>query len=267
MRRGHAHQRRLGDVAAFAVALMSAAGPARGDDIGHNMNLGVVLEQVQLRDDLLRPFRFSGPGGGLSFAYANVSSTAEHDVRLALGMAHLSNAFGQESYVARLRGHYGYLRTLSREGSAVRWSLGAAVRGSLLPAYHANWDDAHLYWFTSYDVGPTSKLQWSLTQRGTLAFSIELPVLALVSRPPRHRFNKQDELKSPGFWFTQPHNDLTPATITRYWAVGARTSYFFRSATHWSFGGSYSFDLRRYDAPELVATLSHSFALEARRAW
>ena len=259
----HRHQIAL----AFALAVTWCSGQASSDTGGRSLNVGLVLEQVQLRDDLVRPFRFAGPSGGVSLGFAHVTAKAEHDAQFALGLAYLTNSFGQESFAFRIRGHYRYLRSLSSAPATMRVSLGVAARANWLPTYHADWDDAHLYWFTSYDVGPTAKVQWHSLGPGSLLLSLDLPIFALVSRPPRYRFNKQDELKSLGYWFAEPHSDLTLATLTHYKALGAGVTYVLHGTGRWRLAGSYTFDLRSYDRPVHVSTLAHSLTLEARRVW
>jgi hypothetical protein len=238
-------------------------GAARGDPAPNQVGVAVAAEHAQLRDDLVLPFRATGPGGGLVLSYARTTAAAAHRAALDVGGAFLTNRFDQESIHLRLAGRYEYGRSLR---GAPAFALGGLLRGSDALQYHADWDDAHLYWLTAYDAGPFARFEHDLGP-GRFAVQLSTALLALVSRPPEYRFNKQDALRSPGFLLGKSHEALSVASMNRYQAAELRFGYTrpWGPRTTWSV--TYTLDVRRYDRPRLVALLSQTLALGVQRAF
>jgi hypothetical protein len=184
------------------------------------------LALYQMRDDLLAPLRYAGPALGLGVEVERRTASAEHAAHLRFGFAAGLNRYRHGAFAVPISGSYTYLRPLgpahSRAFSAL---LGIAGSARMDDMYFIQWDDAHLYWLTTYAIGPAARVRVPLSGNRELSFDGEVPLVGVVSRPPEERRNKVDPLVFPGTWFTQPHRDLSFATWPELIGADLRVAY------------------------------------------
>jgi hypothetical protein len=123
-------------------------------------------------------------------------------------------------------GTYAYLRDAGapRVGG-LQLRAGAALVAHVDNMYFLDWDDAHLYWLSSYGVGPAVSLHRTLDGAQTISVEVELPVVGLLGRPPVERFDKVDDLVRIGAWFTKANRDLSVLTGPELAVVDGRLAY------------------------------------------
>ncbi len=258
-------------LASLGAALLLAGAPlaaARAEPAVSHVGVGLQARFAELREDLLRPLAYRGPGLGLALGFDRRRGGTEHEAALALAADAVTTRFGQEAIGLGVSARYEQARRVAALGPAGRTTVdvGAALRGSLALQYHVDWDDAHAYWLTAYDLGPLARLRWDRPGGGRLSATVVLPLVALASRPPERRFNKQDELKSVGFLLGRPHRGLRFAAPPRYLAGALRLAYERPLGAALRGRVAYELDGRRHARPRAIELVSHLLLLEVRRA-
>lgn len=172
---------------------------AKTPPVAHDLGAGLHLSFTQVRDDTLVPLRFLGPGAGFSAGYAFDADPWRLETRLrvtasALFDRHMTpNAGLLPSFDVTTH------RQLASFGET-KLALGAWFSLHETVFYPASWDDAHAYWAGVTSLGPSARLTMPLLEERHLALELGTPIVALVSRPPRHRLYKVDNLVNVGFW-------------------------------------------------------------------
>lgn len=233
---------RIGPLFAVAVALFSPAvagaqnadsGVPAGNPAGADrpapawaFRLRTDVALYRMRDDLLAPLRYAGPALGFRLAVERRTANAEQEAHLRFGIAAGLNRYRHGAFAVPISGSYTYLRPLDlARGRAFSALLGIAGSARMDDMYFIQWDDAHLYWLTTYAIGPAARVRVPLSGDRALSFDAGAPVLGVVSRPPKERFNKVDRLVYPGTWFTKPHQDLSFATWPDLFGADLRVAY------------------------------------------
>lgn len=188
---------------AFALALVESARPGiamaeASASTSHDMGGGLLLSFTQVRDDALVPLRFLGPGVGLSLGYAFEDQDWRFESRLRTTAALLFDRYGTLNAALLPSLDVSTHRQVTTFGER-RLSLGAFVSLHEAVFYPVSWDDAHAYWLGVTSIGPSARLTLPAGERH-IALEATTPLLALVSRPPRFRLYKVDNLVSAGFW-------------------------------------------------------------------
>jgi hypothetical protein len=158
-----------------------------------SIDYGVFAGMLQVRDDVLRPLRWTGVVSGLALGLDVETRRFVHRLDLDLGMGRLWNRYGHGGLVIAQGLHY----ALGAQAFATRRvSMFAllAYRYESLDAYYFDWDDSFLYWFTLHSLAPGVGFETRLSRSASLLTTIELPVVALMSRPPTERWYKVDPL-------------------------------------------------------------------------
>jgi hypothetical protein len=167
------------------------------------------------REDLIVPLGFNGPGLSLGSTYTRQGEEGLIRALFSFSAGYLKNRYSHEAYVIRFELHPSWVRKLTQH-----YRFGDLWGGVSLPIQMNNlflesWDDAHLYWLTTYSLAPAIEWQKQISQRDKAVVRMEVPLVGLVSRPPAYRHNKQDALSHWTYHFTEPHRSLhleTPET-------------------------------------------------------
>jgi len=232
---------RIGPLVAFTIAFFApavagaqhvdAAAPTGNPTAmrpapGWASRLRIDLALHQMRDDLLAPLRYAGPALGIRGAVERRSPGTEQEAQLRIGVAAGLNRYRHGAFALSVGGSYTYLRRLDLSHTGAT-SVLAGIAGSarMDDMYFIQWDDAHLYWLTSYAIGPAARVRVPLSGGRALTFDGGAPLLGFVSRPPEERFYKVDPLVSPSTWFTRPHRDLSFAAFPDLAGVDFRIAY------------------------------------------
>jgi hypothetical protein len=245
--------------ASVAAAPQASAPEARAQDASPPndrpatqaaLDYGLGLGTLQLRDDLLRPLRWTGGQGALV-------------VGLEVDTGRLLHRAGIEVTQSV---HYACLLRL-RAGRRVQVLVGATYRYESIDAYYYDWDDSFLYWMTSHSLAPTVALEMHPWQGRTLRVSFELPALALLSRPASERIYKVDPMPYVYRWPALTHQNLRWVGPTDLFAPTLTATYDRQVGRH--FGMRLGFDLyfRRTNEPRPFYALGETVRLEFRHVF
>lgn len=212
------------------LLLLAVAPTARAAD--HDLAFGVGVVHQQLREELIRPLRWDGPGGALEVVWGvrGAHHRIETEFRLPLSVVH--NRYDHDGAALGLRLASGITWDALPLAQGVV-SFGGALKGEEALFYSWDWDEEHLFWLTSWEIGPLAAWERPLAASQSLRLSLFVPVAALVSRPPIERFEKIDDLMNPGFYFSKPHSNLSLTSLHEHQAVQATATW------AWSFSPSW----------------------------
>jgi hypothetical protein len=234
--------------------------PARSRPI-HRIGLGLSGLHCQVRDDIVSPLRWAGIGGSLEFFRDRLDESSRRQMTLKLPLALLTNRYEHRAGAPSLKLGYGRLHRVSWFAKSGAAFAGVLLLGNMDLQYYLDWDEEHLYWFTTYDLAAAAQHEIRIRPREYLVVRIAVPPVALVSRPPRHRYNKVDDFKHLDFWFRQPNEGLHLASVPRYLCVDSSAQFLFTLNDSWRLGAIYEFGYRRFSRPEPIRLLTHSLSV------
>ena len=123
-----------------------------------------------------------------------------------------------------------------------------------------SWDDAHDYWLNGLGLGPALAWRRALSSQTTFAVEAAGSLLALASRPPEYRRNKQDRLETVGFYFVDNFRDLQASLPDKYQAADVRAGVEWRVGRGLIAAG-YRLDFLRATWPAPGVALLHGVQL------
>jgi hypothetical protein len=160
------------------------------------------------REDLVVPLGFHGPGLTLGPVYTRQGDKGLIHIPLYFSAGYLKNRYSHEAYVMRFELHPSWIRKLTEYDKFGDLWGGISLPIQMNNLFLESWDDAHLYWLTTYSLAPAIEWQKKISQKYKAAVRIETPILSLVSRPPAYRHNKQDALTHWTYHFSEPNRAL-----------------------------------------------------------
>jgi hypothetical protein len=237
-----------------------ADSPSRADPTSSGWRYGgrVALGVHQMREDLLTPLRFVGPGADLRLILTRAGPQSQQRADVRVGLAYDRDRYGDRGAAATSAARYAYLRRVGGDGArSGRATLGATAAAMVDEMYLFDWDDAHMYWMTILGVGPAAAVEWNLGV-GRVSAELQVPTVGLVGRPPIDRRRKVDDLVAVSTWFTLPFSRLTPAAPPDLIAADARLSYARPGGVRWL----YELSLRTTDDSGRGTVLEHLVGVE-----
>lgn len=261
----------------FLLGALSAPALAVGaEDPGvqpnHVVFAGLGLRGDAVREDLVVPLTFSGPGGRLMLGYRGAVGPGMLAVRADMGLAFLFNRYGHSAATL----DYGVEASWSARvlrGHAWHVSIGPVVAVDNRVSYEYSWDDAHGYWLGTQWLGPAARFASRLSDAWRIESAASFAVLGFESRPPSYRYNKQDGMNHLGYYFDRPTSNesfvsLADLQILRIDAA-VRHAAFVESPAASEIGRGWSFGVDvRFARTTVVATnINLSVCLYAARSW
>jgi hypothetical protein len=225
----------------------------------HQIGLAVGAVHNQVREELLAPLSWGGPGLVIDLWYVFENNTGSHQLELSAPFSFPTNRYDHQSWTWELYAGYSYVHKVaqSKKGGTV-W-VGALIDWRATGQEYYSWDVSHIYWLNAYELGPTAKWRLGFGKKHALAARLDFPVIALVSRPPLHRYNDEE---SDGYWFAHMNDNLTFTSLHEYISVTARLDYDWRVHTHVIVGVAYRFHFATFSEPERFSTLSHNILMK-----
>jgi hypothetical protein len=213
-------------LSAGAAGLLLAATAARAapDDVRHLLGVSLALRADTVREDLLVPLSFSGPGIRLGGFYQGAVGPGLLEARLELGLRLLENRFGHEAYGLDHGLAVAWVLPVVA-GDRLRLALGPAVAWETRLTYLESWDDAHGYWLGARWLGPAARMDVALGSAWRLEASPSVALLGYVGRPPAYRYHKQDALESLDYHVLGPQEDADFATLADFQAAALRLAF------------------------------------------
>lgn len=164
------------------------------------LSLSVGASHLQARDEALLPVVHRGLGGDVVLGYRRSQAANQHEVILAANIHSPVSRVDAGSQHIALALHYRYLRLVADLGNydekhrkpASLW-LGARIGGGPGVQSYPQIDEAHAYWSTLYQLGPSALIYWQAKPRLAWLNRLELPLVALAARPPAKRTYFNDD--------------------------------------------------------------------------
>jgi hypothetical protein len=251
---------------AILVAALLCPQPAESNtdtrDRKNTFGVGPRLSYVQVRDDIVVPLSFSGPGLSLLLFYERRGLVHQHEIDARLGLALLRDRYGFSGALLSSSLSYRYLHSLSNNTLGGKIFLGSKLNWSLNDEFFYDWDEEHLYWLTAIELGPALRYSRSIKKERQIHLTLYFPVVAMISRPLLYRYYKTDELTKVGFLLSKPHEDLHFATFDTYQAAQISLAYEMRRITL-----TYTGSFKHAAEPEPVTLFTNSLDITWRFRW
>lgn len=189
--------------------------------------LGVLLGSgiASYREDLLVPIDFHGPGFFIGAEFTKNAQSRVIDIRSKFGLSFLKNRFSHNAYAAILEIRSVWIRRLSYNQEYGELWGGICLPMKMNNLFMESWDDSHLYWLTTYSLGPVGEWHKQVSPGREISVHLGMPALSLISRPPEYRYKKQEPLTHLGYHFSGPNRALHLELPDDYRAVFARVAF------------------------------------------
>ncbi|HEY0839269.1 MAG TPA: hypothetical protein VGD74_03715, partial [Vulgatibacter sp.] len=142
----------------------------------NRIRFGLGLPHVQIREELLRRFRWDGFGGLLALGYEHRTPAIRHEVGLEVPAAYVTNRYGAGAAAIALRLDYTLL-VFAGDLWGGRAFVGGRYRWEHANQYYMDWDEEHLYWLNAHELGPVAAWEVELARSHTLRAALSVPVV------------------------------------------------------------------------------------------
>jgi hypothetical protein len=259
-------------VGIIGLAVLVLTAGARAEDAPaltrHALGGSIGLRGDAVRDDLLVPLAFAGPGLQFLASYRGWVGPGVLNARADLGVAIVFNRFGHPGLTMSYGALADWTLTVLRANT---WhiSLGPALALDSRESVLLSWDDAHGYWLGSQWLGPAARFMGQVSSTWRLEASAAMALVGFESRPPSYRYKKQETRPGVGFLFTQPEQSeklvmLDQLQVFRLELALRRATYNrFDVGRGWAFG----LDFRMASTTTPATNINLSACLFAGRSW
>lgn len=252
-------------LASIPIILLAVVTIAWGqEEDGTWIRLGTGFDQQQVNDRLVSPVRSDGFVTAFDLGAEFRAGTSTHEIALDCSLGEISNRYGLPAFGAGI--HFGYdHRRRVTEGGDGRWSLDLGGRLSWNSRIHFYYllDEAHLYWLTATELGPSAVSRWRSGRTGMFALRFGFPLVAFVSRSPEQRYYNNDQ-PNPGDVLDLIHTDLSFAGPPDYLGFDLGAEYSFDLSDRLNESIRYRGSYRRSGSPMVGEFLAHSFLIVLR---
>lgn len=183
------------------------------------LELSLGLNDYQTKDMVLNNIKHSGKLLFLGFDYEIPRERSRQKLEFDFVFNMLNSRYESEksSYVFYPELNYSYDRKLNEGIKNLDIFIGGNVGTEYHMTFYENWDEAHLYWLTSYYLGINGFLLYKKSQKLLFYFRPDFPVLSLISRPPS-QFMQSEISGSPNDITKSLHDNLRLVTFNRHFA-------------------------------------------------
>lgn len=225
--------------------------------------LGIGLGGVhyQVGDRIVSPLRWDGFGAALELSYTVVHGAGRHQFAFRLPFAAPTNRYDHEAFAGALSTGYEYSHDIPGSVFGGRLHLGGFLEGNMNVQFYYDWDDSHIYWLTTYGLGPAARWDRGVGRKHRFAMRFNLPLLALVSRPPEHRYYDQGRMNTIGYWFTKPHEGMTLTSVHQYVSLRLRGDYLVRASPRLLLGASFLLSYQTFSEPQRIGIVTNMLLL------
>jgi hypothetical protein len=193
----------LARIGAVLLVLSSAGDAGAG---GGAVELGLGLRAEAMRDDLLVPLGFAGPGVELEAGVRHELLGGVLALRLSGGPHLLQGSGGQLGVGLGYGGDLRWLAAALRR-PGLRLAAGGALVVDVRSHLVAAWDDSRAYWIAQDWIGPAGGLTAGLAPRWRLESFAAVALVGRQSRPPAQRMSELEPLDQPSYWLIEPHRN------------------------------------------------------------
>ena len=201
----------------------------KNESNSNDFGLSVGLAEYQVKEKVLNNIRHQGLFPSLGFSYEKIREVSQQKFELNLNFNLLKSRYDPEaaSIVINPSISYRYARMVKNITPDIHLFLGGIAGFNSYSAYHLNWDDSHIYWLTAYDLGVDCIFIYQRPNKHSFMLEINMPVVALVSRPPERFLYK---VLNPKFsWLiSEFHDNMRLTSIHQHFAIDMNLAYKFR---------------------------------------
>jgi hypothetical protein len=251
--------------------LLSAPIPALGAEerpLRHALGVSLGVRADAVRDDLLVPLTFAGPGVGTALSYRGVIGPGYLAARADLGFSFLFNRYGHGGATLDWGAAAAWTLPIRRRPSSYLALGPAMVLDSRLSVIYS-WDDARGYWLGTEWLGLQLRYGQRLSEAWRLESSLTFALVGFEGRPPAYRYRKQELRPQVGYLLGRPLASQEGVTALDLQAVrldvAMRPSAFTGSDV--GRGWSWGLDARMTRTTLRAYNLNLSACLYASYAW
>ncbi len=246
------------------VFLSSGIVFSQGKIVSNDFGLFIGFNKYQVKEKVLNNIRHRGFFPTLGLSYEKNKDDSKQKLELNLIFNILKSRYDPEraSYVINPSINYSYARKVKNINQNMDLFLGGMARFNSHSVFFENWDDSHIYWLTSYDLGMDFIVIYQKSANSSFSFEINSPLVALISRPPERFLYKG---VNPKFsWIVSEfHDNIKLTSIHRHFALNLDLAYTFRYSKKfkqrlfWQF--SYINNSMTYSKD--ISILTHTFGI------
>lgn len=228
---------------------------------GRFLKIGLPIVHNQVKENLLAPLRWDGVGGGLGIYYLMVSPKAFHEISLLMNVSELKNRYNHNGYSLEATLEYNFNCNVSSTFFSGDLFLGPQLKWDATINFFSDWDDSHIYWLNSYELGPS--LEWSKNykEKQNISITVQFPLFVIVSRPPEYQYKDQPPLIKPTYYFKSMNEDLRFFTVSNFSSLRLQANYLFRIKKDKMIGGTWIFDFKTCKLPRSTTTIKNILML------
>lgn len=227
----------------------------------HQIGVGLGGLHYQVKDNIIAPLRWDSFGAALELSYTVVKNTVRHKIVVRFPFASPSNRYNHEAMAGAFNIGYQYLYRINRNIFGGQLQLGGLLDGSTNLQFYSDWDDSHIYWLTAYELGPAVMWNRSVERSHLFSLNFNLPLLALISRPPEHRYYDQGKTNKISYWFTKPHEDMKLTSIHQYLSLRLGGDYMYRVSRRFMMGVSFLISYKTTSQPKRISIVTNTLLI------
>lgn len=205
------------------VLLAATAAPTACQNLGPGQagfGISLAATDYQIRDEALHAIRHRGASLTLGFFRQGGDTDRRHRITFSVLVAGLGDRYapGRSSLVVLpdLDLRMGW--RVGRPGQGTSLFLGGTAGWSTHWTFYEQWDEGHIYWLTSSQLGVDALLEHDFGAGRSLQLEVDAPVLALVSRPPSE-FPYREVNPAPGWILREIHRQPRVASPASHLAL------------------------------------------------
>ena len=230
----------------------------------NNFALHFGLTEYQTQEQVLNKVVHSGMFPALGFSYTIPSYESLHNISLFFTFNPIKSSYelGAASLASNMNLNYSYTQKISDLRPSLGLWLGPIGGMDYNVSYFENWDESHFYWLTSYYLGFDSRLIYNRSNGAYVTFDMQLPLLALVSRPP-DRFLKSEIDPKFSAIVNNMHDNMELTSLNRYFDIKLNIAYTFAGSENFmqSFYWRFRYLNNNMAYSKNVKILTHSLGL------
>jgi hypothetical protein len=222
---------------------------------GRFLKFSLPIAYNQIKDDLNSPLRWDGTGSGLGISFTSCRPKLIHEVNLIICASGQENRYKYKGYT--LDASLGYILSCKVSPAGLENTIypGAQIRWEARVNFFKDWDDSHIYWFSTYEFGPYLKWSNDHFEKQNISLSMQLPIFAFISRPPENQYTDQPPLIKPSYYFNSINDDLRIVTINNYFSLRILADYSYQIKCGNWIGCTWLFDYKSCKLPRNTTTV------------
>ncbi|MFC1547223.1 hypothetical protein ACFL5M_01725 [Candidatus Neomarinimicrobiota bacterium] len=226
----------------------------------HHIGYEIGLELASLREDLLVPLGFHGPGLSVGFRYAIDAGQFRFYMPLHLKLDYVRNRYSHDGVALSLDLRPSLTVELFETQELGKFGAGICLPVEMNNIYLFSWDEAHLYWLSTQSLGIALDWRKELRRDREANVQILLPILTGLSRPPTYRYTKQEAMDDLSFHFTKTHENIKWYGPDDYHSVFIRFQLTKTNPRGLTMLGM-EFEYERFDLPKKIYTMNTAVLL------